>query len=320
MADNEYDFFANGDGPDNAGGYDEYDGDDGSRRRRHPRAGQNTGRSAGQSAGQAGQAAQSSSASRPSGRTTTYRAGFGSEPARRSRTAAIIALIAGLSAVVFGALSAAHESAPALVDPDGKVPGRYIALTCGICIAIAFVSVIVAKANLPRNSRRHRVAAGGIVTLLVAGLLLAFGVVCGVLFPDGLFKPAIRDEAPVDSAESMRFGIERATGECKAGWTDLDVSMFPGVKNASLCAETRVAYVTFDSNTTKRLYDNPLQGKIAELLTQNADDPATQGDWRLLSGNEWIAFGPSESMTTLEHEWGGELTTITPAGDDDGQS
>ncbi|MBT1172572.1 hypothetical protein JS528_04210 [Bifidobacterium sp. MA2] len=287
MANDEYDFFANGDGQ--GGAYDEYDGDDGPRRRRRtarPNNGNGT------------------------GRTTVYRAGFGSEPAKRSRTAAIVALLAGLVAVALGAASAAHEAAPAFVDPDGRVPGRYIALACAIAIAVTFVSVIVAKANLPRNSRRHRVASGGIVAFLLAGLLLAFGVVCGVLFPDGLVQPHADDEAPVDSAESMRFGIERVTGECKAGWNDLDVSMYPGVENASVCAETRVAYVTFDSNTTARLYDKPVQTKIAELLTQNADDPAAQGDWRLLSGNQWLAFGQSDKMTLLEQEWGGALSEI----------
>ena len=391
MADNEYDFFAQGDGTNgNSGAFNEYDGDDGARRRR-PHAGQSgranhqlgqlnqpghpgqsgqsgqsewpvqsgqpdwnvgqgatgqsgqpeTGRNVGhpvtgqaptgqaptgQASAPAVQAASQAAAStgqvsvlspslavqprRSSGRTTTYRAGFASEPARRSRIAAIVALLAGLVAIAFGAASAAHESAPAIVDPDGKVPGRYIALTCAIFIAVSFVAVIVAKANLPRNSRRHRVGSGGIVTLLIAGLLLAFGVVCGVLFPDGLFKPNVRDEAPISSAEGMRYDVERATGACETGWTDIDVHAYPGVETASLCASTRVAYVTFDSNTTLRLYDNVVQSKLSELLTQNADDPNAQGDWRLLSGNQWIAFGPTDKMTTLEQDWGGTLTSV----------
>ena len=390
MADNEYDFFAQGDGTNgNSGAFNEYDGDDGARRRR-PHAGR-TGRAnhqpgqpdqSGQSeqsewpvqsgqpdwnvgqgaTGQSGrpetdrnagypvtgpaptgqaptgpasvpavQAASQAAAStgqvsalspspavqprRSSGRTTTYRAGFASEPARRSRIAAIVALLAGLVAIAFGAASAAHESAPAIVDPDGKVPGRYIALTCAILIAVSFVAVIVAKANLPRNSRRHRVGSGGIVTLLIAGLLLAFGVVCGVLFPDGLFKPNVRDEAPISSVEGMRYDVERATGACETGWTDIDVHAYPGVETASLCASTRVAYVTFDSNTTLRLYDNVMQSKLSELLTQNADDPNAQGDWRLLSGNQWMAFGPADKMTTLEQDWGGTLAAVAGAGE-----
>lgn len=336
MADNEYDFFAQGDGTNsNSGAFNEYDGDDGARRRRphadHPVPGQTptgpapaptgqapTSAPTGQAAIPAGQPASPSPAAQPrrsSGRTTTYRAGFASEPARRSRIAAIVALLAGLVAIAFGAASAAHESAPAIVDPDGKVPGRYIALTCAILIAVSFVAVIVAKTNLPRNSRRHRVGSGGIVTLLIAGLLLAFGVVCGVLFPDGLFKPNVRDEAPISSAEGMRYDVERATGACEAGWTDIDVHAYPGVETASLCASTRVAYVTFDSNTTLRLYDNVVQSKLSELLTQNADDPNAQGDWRLLSGNQWMAFGPADKMTTLEQDWGGTLTAVAGSGE-----
>lgn len=326
MANDEYDFFANGDGQ--GGEYDEYDGDDGprDRRRRDARVERNA------RAAQATQTAQGGRIFRPTrtpqpgasgpsgasaesatGRTTVYRAGFASEPARRSRAASIIALLAGLIAVALGFASAAHESAPAIVDPEGRVPGRYIALGCAIAIAVAFVAVIVAKANLPRNSRRHRVASGGIVTLLLAGLLLAFGVVCGVLFPDGLFKPNIRDEAPIGSAETMRYDVELTTGKCTAGWTDIDVGAYPGVESASMCAETRVAYVTFDSNTATRLYDGPVQAKLSDLLTQHADDQAAQGDWRLLTGEQWLAFGPADKMTTLEKEWGGTLTTVTPS-------
>ncbi|PST48463.1 hypothetical protein COO72_07480 [Bifidobacterium callitrichos] len=338
MADNEYDFFAQGDGTNgSSGAFNEYDGDDGARRRRphadHPVPGQTPTRPAPSPTGQAptsaptgqdviptGQAASqapdpAAQSRRSSGRTTTYRAGFAFEPARRSRIAAIVALLAGLVAIAFGAASAAHESAPAIVDPDGKVPGRYIALTCAIFIAVSFVAVIVAKTNLPRNSRRHRVGSGGIVTLLIAGLLLAFGVVCGVLFPDGLFKPNVRDEAPISSAEGMRYDVERATGACEAGWTDIDVHAYPGVETASLCASTRVAYATFDSNTTLRLYDNVVQSKLSELLTQNADDPNAQGDWRLLSGNQWMAFGPADKMTTLEQDWGGTLTAVAGSGE-----
>lgn len=300
----EYDFFANGDGR-GGGGYDEYAGDDGPHPRRHPRD---------------VRAAQTRARSSEEGdRGTVYRAGFAEKPARRSRIAAGVALLAGLVAVVLGFASAAHESAPALVDPEGRVPGRYIAVGCAVAIAVSFLAVIVAKANLPRNSRRHRVASGGIVTLLLASLLLAFGVVCGVLFPDGLFKPNIRDEAPIGSASTMRYDIELTTGKCASGWTDIDVGSYPGVGSASMCADTRVAYVTFTSNTAKRMYDGPVQTQLSGLLARTADEASAQGGWRLLAGNQWLAFGPTDKMTSLEKEWGGTLTTVTPAQDTDDQ-
>ncbi|KFJ01457.1 hypothetical protein BSTEL_1043 [Bifidobacterium stellenboschense] len=257
------------------------------------------------------------------GRTheSTFRAGH--RPGGVSRTVAAIALLTGLLAVAFGVASAAHELAPAYLDPDGKVPGRLIAGTCAALIAVTFILVIIARATTPRRSSRRGVASGGIITFVLAALLLALGVVVGVLFPLGLIRPVVRDEAPVGSDDNMKFGIERVTGTCTDGWNDIDVAGYPGVDSASVCVTTRVAYVTFDSDVAAHTYAGAITSTITGLLEEHADDARAQGDWRTLGTGQWIAFGSEKNMTILQREWGGTLTTVNTtqsSGDDSGDS
>lgn len=248
---------------------------------------------------------------------TTYR--VGDRPGTASRRIALAALLAGLVAVALAGLSAAHELAPAYLDPDGKVSGRLIAIAGAALIAVTLVLVIVARATTPRRVSRRGVASGGIIAFVLAVLLLALGVVVGVLFPLGLIRPAVRDEAPSGSADGMKFGIERVIGTCTSGWTDLNVGGYPGVDSAAVCTDTRVAYITFDSDIVADSYNGAVTAKITELLDEHADDARAQADWRTLGTGRWLAFGSKENMTALQREWGGTLATVkTSDGGSDG--
>lgn len=246
------------------------------------------------------------------GRETTYHAGHRAGGA--SRRFALAALLTGLIAIAFGVASAAHELAPDYLDPDGKVPGRFIAIACAVFIVATLVLVIIARATTPRRTSHRGVASGGIIAFVFASLLLALGVVVGVLFPSGLIRPNIRDEAPVNSADGMRFGIERVTGACTSGWKSPDVSGYPGVESAFLCTDTRVAYMTFDSETVADMYAGAVTGTIASTLEEHADDTRAQGDWYTLRAGRWLAFGTKENMTALQGEWGGTLASVDTSG------
>ena len=246
------------------------------------------------------------------GRETTYHAGHRAGGA--SRRFALAALLTGLIAIAVGVASAGHELAPDYLDPDGKVPGRFIAIACAVSIVATLVLVIIARATTPRRTSHRGVASGGIIAFVFASLLLALGVVVGVLFPSGLIRPNIRDEAPVNSADGMRFGIERVTGACTSGWKSPDVSGYPGVESAFLCTDTRVAYMTFDSETVADMYAGAVTGTIASTLEEHADDTRAQGDWYTLRAGRWLAFGTKENMTALQGEWGGTLASVDTSG------
>lgn len=246
------------------------------------------------------------------GRETTYHAGH--RAGGVSRRFALAALLTGLIAIAVGVASAAHELAPDYLDPDGKVPGRFIAIACAVFIVATLVLVIIARATTPRRTSHRGVASGGIIAFVFASLLLALGVVVGVLFPSGLIRPNIRDEAPVNSADGMRFGIERVTGACTSGWKSPDVSGYPGVESAFLCTDTRVAYMTFDSETVADMYAGAVTGTIASTLEEHADDARAQGDWYTLRAGRWLAFGTKENMTALQGEWGGTLASVDTSG------
>lgn len=142
------------------------------------------------------------------------------------------------------------------------------------------------------------------------------GVAVGVLFPQGLIHPAVNDKAPVDNTAQMEQGIERAVGgACKDGWQGLDAGGLPGITTVQMCADPRVAFVSFDSEASAAMSRAPIKSEITELLGQHADNEKTQGDWRLLNGKRWMVFGEADNMTALQQQWGGTLETIAAAKD-----
>lgn len=225
-----------------------------------------------------------------------------------------LAVVSGLLAVVVSATSAVHEIAPYAISFMTAVPGRYIALTAAVLIGITLILVIAARVTMPRYATHAGVGAGGIIALVCAIVCLVIGVAVGVLFPEGLIQQS-NDKAPVEDTAQMEQGIEQAAGACKEGWQGLDTGGLPGITTVQMCTDPRVAFVSFESESSAAISRAPIESKISELLSQYADNEQTKGDWRLLNGKRWMVFGEASKMTALQQQWGGELETITAAAD-----
>lgn len=225
-----------------------------------------------------------------------------------------LAVVSGLLAVVVSATSAVHEIVPYAISFMTAVPGRYIALTAAVLIGITLILVIAARVTMPRYATHGGVGAGGIITLVCAIVCLVIGVAMGVLFPEGLIQQS-NDKAPVEDTAQMEQGIEQAAGACKEGWQGLDTGGLPGITTVQMCTDPRVAFVSFESESSAAISRAPIESKISELLSQYADNEQTKGDWRLLNGKRWMVFGEASKMTALQQQWGGELETITAAAD-----
>ena len=233
------------------------------------------------------------------------------KPAAQRRYCAVVS---GLLAVVVSATSAVHEIAPYAISFMTAVPGRYIALTAAVLIGITLILVIAARVTMPRYATHGGVGAGGIIALVCAIVCLVIGVAVGVLFPEGLIQQS-NDKAPVEDTAQMEQGIEQAAGACKEGWQGLDTGGLPGITTVQMCTDPRVAFVSFESESSAAISRAPIESKISELLSQYADNEQTKGDWRLLNGKRWMVFGEASKMTALQQQWGGELETITAAAD-----
>ena len=220
-----------------------------------------------------------------------------------------LAVVSGLLAVVVSATSAVHEIAPYAISFMTAVPGRYIALMAAVLIGITLILVIAARVTMPRYATH-----GGIIALVCAIVCLVIGVAVGVLFPEGLIQQS-NDKAPVEDTAQMEQGIEQAAGACKEGWQGLDTGGLPGITTVQMCTDPRVAFVSFESESSAAISRAPIESKISELLSQYADNEQTKGDWRLLNGKRWMVFGEASKMTALQQQWGGELETITAAAD-----
>lgn len=225
-----------------------------------------------------------------------------------------LAVVSGLLAVVVSATSAVHEIAPYAISFMTAVPGRYIALMAAVLIGITLILVIAARVTMPRSATHGGVGAGGIIALVCAIVCLVIGVAVGVLFPEGLIQQS-NDKAPVEDTAQMEQGIEQAAGACKEGWQGLDTGGLPGITTVQMCTDPRVAFVSFESESSAAISRAPIESKISELLSQYADNEQTKGDWRLLNGKRWMVFGEASKMTALQQQWGGELETITAAAD-----
>lgn len=214
-----------------------------------------------------------------------------------------LAVVSGLLAVVVSATSAVHEIAP-----------YAISFMTAVLIGITLILVIAARVTMPRYATHGGVGAGGIIALVCAIVCLVIGVAVGVLFPEGLIQQS-NDKAPVEDTAQMEQGIEQAAGACKEGWQGLDTGGLPGITTVQMCTDPRVAFVSFESESSAAISRAPIESKISELLSQYADNEQTKGDWRLLNGKRWMVFGEASKMTALQQQWGGELETITAAAD-----
>ena len=155
--------------------------------------------------------------------------------------------------------------------------------------------------------------AGGIIALVCAIVCLVIGVAVGVLFPEAdsaVERQGTRRRYRTDGARhrtSCRRVQRRMAG--------LDTGGLPGITTVQMCTDPRVAFVSFESESSAAISRAPIESKISELLSQYADNEQTKGDWRLLNGKRWMVFGEASKMTALQQQWGGELETITAAAD-----
>ncbi|MBM6700226.1 hypothetical protein H7U32_07970 [Bifidobacterium pullorum subsp. saeculare] len=228
-----------------------------------------------------------------------------------------VASAVGVLAMLAGLASAIHEIAPGAIGVLKPVPGRWIALTAGVLVVLTIVLIAVARHHTPWQTSRTSVGTGGIVALLAAVLLLVVGVAVGILFPQGIVKEAVRDDAPISSTQEMKAGLEAAGGPCAGGWTDIPTSGYPGIASASACMDTTDAYAVFDSPAAAAMGQGLVRGQIVGLLDDHADKLPAGTEWRLLSGKEWMAFGPRQTMEKLQRAWGGTLATIDVDGSAD---
>lgn len=255
---------------------------------------------------------------RNGGRIGTFRNPRLKASSPASRLLRKLALATGCMAVLVSAASAVHEVAPFAIAFLVPVPGRYIALTGAVLIAVTMILVIAARASMPRYATHGGVGAGGIIALVAAIVLLTVGVAVGVLFPEGLVQRQERDVAPVDSTEQMEQGIEQVTGACESGWQGMNSGGLPGIITVQVCEDRRVAFVSFDSEASAAIGRAPVQSGVSMLLAQNAGNEQAQGDWRLLSGERWTVFGEEPTISALQQQWGGSIATIQA--DDSGDS
>ena len=165
-----------------------------------------------------------------------------------------------------------------------------------VLIGITLILVIAARVTMPRYATHGGVGAGGIIALVCAIVCLVIGVAVGVLFPEGLIQQS-NDKAPVEDTAQMEQGIEQAAGACKEGWQGLDTGGLPGITTVQMCTDPRVAFVSFESESSAAISRAPIESK------------------RLLNGKRWMVFGEASKMTALQQQWGGELETITAAAD-----
>ena len=185
----------------------------------------------------------------------------------------------------------------------------YTAIGCVFAV-LAIILVVAARvADLKRRKGGHAGTAAIVLTAM-AGVLIASALVVGNFFPDGIIKASGRDDAPVNSVSRMETDNEAATERCPDGWQSMDVSGYPGISTVAVCKTTRMAFVTFDSASAASMYRSAITSKISSTLDSYSTDSRAQGDWRILSGERWIAFGQKSDIEALHDQWGGTISTV----------
>lgn len=221
-----------------------------------------------------------------------------------------LAGLCGLLSVAAGLVSAVHAVAPATLP---SVPRSLpMPLAVGLAVA-AFVLVVIARVRLPKSVSRRGVGTVAVVTGVFGLMLAGGGLLLTSMIPQGIIKAPVRDEAPVASVTQMEHGLEQAAGPCGGGWRELGAGSYPGVSQAAACADTRVAFVTFESKAAASMGRSAAQSTIAQLLREHANDAQTQGDWYTLNGPLWMAVGQKNDMAALRKSWGGTMQALGSA-------
>jgi hypothetical protein len=230
---------------------------------------------------------------------------------RRSTPLSRIALLIGIIALAVAGLFLAYAVAPSKIQFLNGIFGTTAAAIASAALAlISLVLGIVSRFIVPRFQRSHSTGSWSIVCFVCSLLLLAGGFVVHNLFPTGIIKEAVRDEAPTTSVSAMQKGMEQTAGTCTDGWQSMGVSEYPGVSSIEACKSPRMAFIVFSNTSAASLYRGAAEQKIASLLSEYSDKSQAQGDWRILNGKQWMVFAQASEIQKLQKSWGGTISTV----------
>ncbi len=220
------------------------------------------------------------------------------------------AALSALLSLAAASCAALRAVAPGKLSQLAVLPvSAYTAIGCVFAV-LAIILVVAARVADSKRRKGGHAGTAAIVLTALAGVLIASALVVGNFFPDGIIKASGRDNAPVNSTSRMESGIEEATERCSDGWQTMDVSGYPGMSAVAVCKTTRMAFVTFDSASAASIYRSAITSKISSTLDSYSTDSRAQGDWRILSGERWIAFGQKSDTEALHDQWGGAISTV----------
>lgn len=190
------------------------------------------------------------------------------------------------------------------------VPRNALLVIAGVAALVAMICTVAARRRARQAYDAGHPGTFGILMVICAVLCIALGLLLGRVAPEGVVKPAVRDEAPIGNAKQMKEGIEKAAGQCTGGWRDIDASSYPGITDVSLCSDNRSAFVTFDTDASASMDRGLVKSTITEQLQKYAGDSRAQGDWNILNGGRWMAVGQQQSMLSLQRAWGGTIEPL----------
>lgn len=220
------------------------------------------------------------------------------------------AALSALLSLAAASCAALRAVAPGKLSQLAVLPvSAYTAIGCVFAV-LAIILVVAARVADSKRRKGGHAGTAAIVLTALAGVLIASALVVGNFFPDGIIKASGRDDAPVNSVSRMETDIEAATERCPDGWQSMDVSGYPGISTVAVCKTTRMAFVTFDSASAASMYRSAITSKISSTLDSYSTDSRAQGDWRILSGERWIAFGQKSDIEALHDQWGGTISTV----------
>lgn len=220
------------------------------------------------------------------------------------------AALSALLSLAAASCAALRAVAPGKLSQLAVLPvSAYTAIGCVFAV-LAIILVVAARVADSKRRKGGHAGTAAIVLTALAGVLIASALVVGNFFPDGIIKASGRDNAPVNSTSRMESGIEEATERCSDGWQTMDVSGYPGMSAVAVCKTTRMAFVTFDSASAASIYRSAITSKISSTLDSYSTDSRAQGEWRILSGERWIAFGQKSDIEALHDQWGGAISTV----------
>ena len=220
------------------------------------------------------------------------------------------AALSSLLSLAAASCATLRAVAPGKLSQLAVLPvSAYTAIGCVFAV-LAIILVVAARVADSKRRKGGHAGTAAIVLTALAGVLIASALVVGNFFPDGIIKASGRDDAPVNSVSRMETDIEAATERCSDGWQSMDVSGYPGISAVAVCKTTRMAFVTFDSASAASIYRSAITSKISSTLDGYSTDSRAQGDWRILSGERWIAFGQKSDIEALHDQWGGAISTV----------